>query len=201
MKKIYSAFLICFFLFGCKDTDAKLPFLGNSQEIDGKLEYPKIKDFTLTNQEGKLVTNRTFAGKIYVADFIFLSCTSICPRMNIQMTKVYEVFKNDPRVAFLSHTIDPDRDTVEKLKQHAEGLGLNDHWQFVTGSKEKIYDLATNSYFTTAYPDARDRDGYVHGGSFLLVDENRHVRGIYDGTNPADTKKLIADINILLQEL
>ncbi|MNK34117.1 hypothetical protein D3C87_526180 [compost metagenome] len=117
------------------------------------------------------------------------------------MLRIYEVFRDNPDVLFLSHTIDPEHDTVEKLKDYTVNLGIGPNWHFVTGNRDSIFDMATKSYFMTAYPDAKEPGGYVHGGGFLLVDKNRHIRGVYDGTDPLETKRLIADIKILQEEL
>ncbi len=162
--------------------------------------YPKIKDFSFTDQDSTIVTNKTFENKIYIADFIFLSCPTICPKMNFELNKVYEIYKNNPEVNYLSHTIDPERDNIKKLKEYKTSLKLNENWHFVTGNKDKIFDIATESYFTTAYPNAKEPGGLVHGGGLLLVDKNRYIRGVYDGTNPDETQRLINDIKLLLNE-
>lgn len=192
--------LFLFITFGCSQKPEKLPFLGNPI-IQGKdTIYPKIIDFSFINQDSVIITNKTFENKIYIADFIFLSCPTICPKMNFELNKVYEVYKNNPKVNYLSHTIDPERDSISRLKNFKSSLDLNENWHFVTGNKDSIFSIATNSYFTTAYPDAKEPGGLVHGGGFLLVDKNKYIRGVYDGTNPEETKRLINDIKILLDE-
>lgn len=199
MRKIILTLLLCM-LFSCNQKPGKLPFLGNPI-VNGKdTIYPKIKDFSFVDQDSTIITNKTFDNKIYVADFIFLSCPTICPKMNFEMNKVYDVYKSNPKVNFLSHTIDPERDSLSKLKAYTKGLGLNKNWHFVTGNKDSIFSIATKSYFTTAYPDAKEPGGMVHGGGLLLVDKNRHIRGVYDGTNPQETNRLIKDIKLLLNE-
>ena len=195
------AILLSFAFMGCSQKEAKLPYLGNPIVENNDTIYPKIADFKFTNQDKKSVTNKTFAKKIYVADFIFLSCPTICPKMTSEMKSVYDSYKTNPDVQFLSHTIDPERDTVEKLKLYSESMNLNSNWHFVTGKKEDIFSIAEKSYFTTAYKDSKEPGGYVHGGGLMLVDENGHIRGVYDGTNSTETKRLIADIKILLKEL
>lgn len=198
--KFFLRLLIVFTFFGCTNRQEKLPFLGNPI-VNGKdTIYPKIADFSFVNQDSISVTNKTFEKKIYVADFIFLSCPTICPKMNAELTKVFQVYKNNPDVLFLSHTIDPERDTVERLKLYTSSKNINENWHFVTGNKDSIYNIATKSYFATAYKDAKEPGGYVHSGGFLLVDKNRHIRGVYDGTNEEETKRLIRDIKILLTE-
>lgn len=193
-------FIIAQVFLSCEQKKEALPFLGNPTEFGGKTTYPKVMDFTFTDQNGKAVSNATFDGKVYIADFIFLSCPTICPRMTIEMDKVYKIYKNNDRVNFLSHTIDPSRDTQDKLKAYADNLGADRNWYFVRGESQSIYTIATDSYFTTAYPDAKEPGGYVHSGALLLIDQDRHIRGVYDGTDPKETNRLIKDIESLLKE-
>lgn len=199
MKKIIFILLGCV-LMNCSHKQEKLPFLGNPIVSEKDTTYPKIKDFSFIDQDSAIVTNQTFENKIYVADFIFLSCPTICPKMNFELNTVYKTFKNNPEVNFLSHTIDPERDSIKKLKQYSTAIEANKNWHFVTGNKDSIYKIATESYFATAYKDAKEPGGYVHSGGFLLVDKNRFIRGVYDGTNPEETQRLIADIKTLLKE-
>ena len=204
IRKIYcnSAALLLFVLFSsCTSTETKLPYLGNRVFKGTETIFPKIAAFKFTNQDNAIITNKTFENKIYIADFIFLSCPTICPKMTSEMKSVYEIYKDNSKVAFLSHTIDPENDTLEKLKLYAQSMKLNSHWHFVTGNKEDILEIAEKSYFTTAYSDANEPGGFVHGGGLLLVDDKGHIRGVYDGTNSTETKRLIADVKILLKEL
>lgn len=196
-----SVLLLLYIVLSCSRTNPKLPFLGDPVIKGTDTLFPKIKPFDFTDQNGKTISNATFKNKIYVADFIFLSCPTICPKMTIEMKKVHDIYRNNAAVLFLSHTIDPDRDTVEKLKVYASNLKVNENWHFVTGNKDSIFDVATNSYFTTAYKDAKEPGGYIHGGGLMLVDQNGYIRGVYDGTNAAETERLISDIKILLNEL
>lgn len=183
------------------DKQQKLPYLGNPEINGNDTIYPTIRDFSFINQDSIVVTNKTFENKIYIADFIFLSCPTICPIMTNQMIKVYNVYKTNPDVHFLSHTIDPDRDTIQALKDYTSALELDTKkWMFVTGRKEDIYSIAEENYFTTAYSDSTAPGGFIHGGGLLLIDKNRHIRGVYDGTNQEETKRLINDIDILLKE-
>lgn len=195
---------------GCgSETDKPLPFLGEprsvSRTVDGvevtELAYPTIPDFSFTNQDGQPVTNRDFDGKIYVADFFFVTCPTICPVMKKNMLKVYEAYRDNPKVGILSHTIDPDHDTPAVLKQYAADLGVTGStWQFVTGDREKIYDIGEGHYLVTAKADKSAPGGYIHSGAFVLIDRDRHIRGMYDGTTDEGTEKLIADIKTLLTE-
>lgn len=178
----------------------QLPVLGNPE---GGKENPAsvIPSFSFINQENKVVTDKTFDDKIYIADFIFLSCGTICPKMNVEMLKVYKAFDKDERVLFISHTVDPEHDSIPQLKAFATELGVSSKkWHFVTGNKDSIYKLALENYFTSAYPDSADKNNFVHGGGLLLVDKEKHIRGVYDGTNEIETERLIKDIKTLIKE-
>jgi protein SCO1/2 len=201
VKNILNILIISIFIVGCTNSGKKLPIIGHPT-INGKdTIYSTIKPFTFLSQDSALVTNKTFANKIYVADFIFLSCTSICPVMTNELKKVYEVFKTNSNILFLSHTIDPENDTIPRLKEFTEALGVDSYkWFFVTGEKDSIYSIAGNSYFATAYPDESSPGNYIHSGGLLLVDTHKHIRGVYDGTNPKETERLIADLKLLLIE-
>ena len=201
MRLVSFYITICFILFACRQPTGQLPVLGNPT-ISGKdTVYPTIADFSLTNQDGQTVTNKTFGGKIYVADFIFLSCPTICPKMTKEMYNAYLPFVHDERVAFISHTIDPEYDTIPRLKAYASNLGVTTkNWHFLTGNQDSIMNLAQHSYFSTAYPDSTSPGGFTHSGGLLLVDKNRHIRGVYNGTKPKETQRLINDIRMLLKE-
>lgn len=189
------------FLVGCANTGKKLPIIGHPIITGNDTIYSTIQPFTFLSQDSTVVTGKTFDNKIYVADFIFLSCTSICPIMTSEMKKVYEAFKTNPHIYFLSHTIDPENDTIPRLKSFTEALGIDDNkWFFVTGEKDSIYRMAENSYFATAYPNQSSPGNYIHSGGLLLVDTHKHIRGVYDGTNPKETERLITDLGILLNE-
>lgn len=201
MKNILNVVLIALFLASCANTGKILPIIGHPSIVGNDTVYSKIKSFSFLSQDSVVVTEKTFDNKIYVADFIFLSCPSICPIMNSEMKKVYETFKTNPNIYFLSHTIDPENDTVPRLKAFAEALGVESQkWFFVTGEKDSIYSMAETSYFATAYPDKLSPGNFIHSGGLLLVDTHKHLRGVYDGTNPKETERLIDDLDILLDE-
>ncbi|MBB5645724.1 SCO family protein [Pedobacter cryoconitis] len=199
--KIVLVLVFIVLIFGCSRNEIRLPILGNPEVIGKDTIYPTIKPFSFTDQRNELVTNDTFKGKVYIADFIFLSCPTICPKMTIQMKKVYDAYYLDEDVLFLSHTIDPEHDTVEKLRAHSDALGVDPlKWHFVTGEKEAIYSIAADSYFATAHADSKAPGGYVHSGGLLLIDKNQHIRGVYDGTSAEETTRLISDLEILIKE-
>jgi len=129
-----------------------------------------------------------------------LKCPTICPKMNVEMKRVYQAYQEQERVVFVSHTIDPENDSIPLLKAYSESLGIaTKKWQFLHGDKEEIHRLA-EGYFMQAYQDLNAPGGYAHSGGFLLIDENRHIRGVYDGTNSKDVDRLIDEIALLLKE-
>lgn len=205
MKQILLISVI-FTLISCNEKSEKLPYLGNHVEVteNGQSVVKKhfeVPEFKFVNQDKATVTNKTFKGKIYIADFIFLRCPTICPVMNLQMKRVYDAFKEDEQVLFVSHTIDPENDSVEVLKAYADKLGVDSKkWHFLHGDKKEIYDLAEKGYFAQAYEDMDAPGGFAHSGGFVLVDEKGHLRGVYDGTNAEDVDRLMKEVVILLGE-
>lgn len=189
-------------LASCSKTENSLPIFGHKTVSEnGDTVYSSIKSFRFINQDSIIITNKTFENKIYIADFIFLSCPGICPMMTSELKKVYDEFKNNPHVYFLSHTIDPESDTIPRLKEYTKNLGVDDKkWFFVTGNEDSIYTIAEKSYFATAFPDKSAPGGFIHSGNFLLIDTNKRIRGVYDGTNPKETERLILDLRKLLSE-
>jgi protein SCO1/2 len=187
-----------------------LPILGRKQIIEKELNgvitadtlYHTIGDFRFVDQDSAEVTPVSFEGKVYVADFFFTSCPTICPIMKTQMLRVYEEFKDNPEVMIISHTIDPEYDTVPLLKDFAERIGVMDNkkWKFVTGDKDHIYEVGQTRYMVSATEDPSEPGGYVHSGAFILVDKQQRIRGIYDGTKPDQVDRLIRDIPKLLKE-
>jgi len=208
-KGVAASLVLISVLTACDNSSKRLPILGErdaiTKEVDGKMitdtVYNTIPDFAFINQKGDTVTQKNVAGKIYVTDFFFTSCPTICPVMKRQMIKIYDKIKGNPEVMILSHSIDPDHDTPEVLNQYAQDLGVEGtQWEFLTGSKEKIYDIGQGSYLVTAKEDNAAEGGYIHSGAFVLVDKDRRVRGMYDGTTDEGAQKLMKDIDILLAE-
>jgi protein SCO1 len=199
---IFFAIAILFFLSGCLQEKQKpLPVFGE-REFNGKdTVYHTIAPFRFVNQDSAIVTNETFKDKIYIADFFFTSCRTICPIMKTQMKRVYDSVLTDDDILILSHTIDPEYDTVGKLRDFAERLEVkSSKWHFVTGDKDSIYNIAQTSYFATAMEDRSEADGFIHSGAFLLIDKQRRIRGKYDGTKEDDVNRLLADIRKLKGE-
>ena len=208
MKKIlFLVVSVCTLLLtACNNQPKKLPILGRTtyQEVNGKTDtiYHTIPDYQFIDQDSAIVTPTTFEEKVYVADFFFGTCPTICPVMKQQMLRVYDVYKNHPEFAILSHTIDPDHDTIPYLKDFSERIGVMDNtvWHFVTGVKDEIYDIGQRGYMVAATEDPTEPGGYIHSGAFILVDKKRRIRGFYDGTKANQVDRLINDIPLLLSE-
>jgi protein SCO1/2 len=204
MKSLLSSTLIGLAAFGtwyCGGRDTSLPILGTREFVNGDTVYHTIAPFEFVDQDSAWITNANFAGKIYVADFFFTSCRTICPIMKSQMLRVYEATAEMPDVLLLSHSIDPEWDTVALLHDFAERLGVDSRrWHFVTGVKDSIYKIAQTSYYATAMEDRSEPDGFIHSGAFLLIDRKGRIRGKYDGTREGDVNRLIGDIKRLRRE-
>lgn len=199
---IQTSYLLVIGLSACHSEKEKpLPIFGEREVVGTDTVYHQIADFMFIDQDSAKITNETFKNKIYVADFFFTSCRTICPMMKTQMLRVYDSIENDPDVLLLSHTIDPEYDTVGLLYDYANKLGIkSDKWHLVTGNKDDIYKIAQTSYFATAMEDKSEPDGFIHSGAFLLIDKQRRIRGTYDGTKEADVNRLLRDIQKLKKE-
>lgn len=188
----------------------RLPFYNSAEFTPQWLEagsealinFHQIAPFAFVNQNGDAVNNETFAGKIYIADFIFTSCPGICPKMMKNMATLQQAFQEDSDVLLLSHSVTPEIDSVSVLKRYARKNGVKDNkWHLVTGDKAEIYDIARRSYF--ADEDLGMQKGindFLHTENFLLIDANKRIRGIYNGVMPAETTRLIEDVRILKAE-
>jgi len=199
-------------LYGCNGKSGSgeqtLPILGERQVVERQVNgqtvedttYLTIPSFAFVDQDSQQVTNQTFDNKVYVTDFFFTTCPTICPKMKTQLLRVYDKYKDDSDVLLLSHTIDPEHDSVAVLKDFSERLGVSStKWHFVTGDRDSIYAIA-EKYLVPVQEDAGAAGNFTHGGHFMLIDGNRHIRGVYDGTDPADVDQLINDIPLLLKE-
>lgn len=174
----------------------------NTELVDTTVQHigynHTIADFAFTNQNGKVITQKDYEGKIYVADFFFTTCPTICPKMTDNMVWLQEQIKNNPKVMLLSHSVTPDIDSVPVLKEYALEKGVNDSkWNLVTGNKKDIYYIARKSYLAVKTDNTADMYDMVHTENFILVDQKRRIRGFYDGTNLDEVKKLLEDINYL----
>jgi protein SCO1 len=178
------------------------PNMVNAELVDSTLQhvkkYHRIADFSLFNQNGDTITQENYRDKIYVADFFFTTCPTICPIMTANLVEVQAALANDPEVLLLSHSVTPEIDSVAQLKKYAIEKGVNDaKWNLVTGDKKQIYELARKSYLAVQ----EDGDGgpfdMIHTENFILVDKQRRIRGFYDGTKEEEMDRLLSDIEIL----
>jgi protein SCO1/2 len=168
--------------------------------IQYKSKYHTIADFSFVNQNGDTITQKNYEGKIYVADFFFTTCGSICPKMSTNLTEVQKAVLNNPKVMLLSHTVFPEVDSVSVLKAYALKYGVVDSkWNLVTGDKKEIYTMARKSYLAVKQGRPDQLYDMVHTENFVLVDQKRRVRGFYDGTNKEEIKRLIEDIDWLCE--
>ena len=203
MKYLFIA-LLAAFVFSCNlpTVPKNLPMYG-FHDVDpatGDTIYHTIPDFSFLNQDSVEVTNATFAGKAYVADFFFTSCPTICPKVKQQMMRLHEKYRNDDRLLLLSYTIDPKRDTVGKLRDFAGRMGVtSDKWHFVTGDKDKIYALA-DDYMSIATENPDAPGGFDHSGWLLLIDKDRHIRAYCNGTKAEEVTRFMDDIDWLLAQ-
>lgn len=168
------------------------------EEIQHIRKYHTIGDFSLTNQNGEVITHEDYKGKIYIADFFFTTCPNICPLMTKNMAAIQDKIKDDQDVLLLSHSVTPEIDSVAQLKKYAQEKGVDDtKWNLVTGDKKDIYELARKSYLAVK----TDGDGgpfdMIHTENFILVDKEKRIRGFYDGTKSEDIAQLMKDLKVL----
>lgn len=182
-----------------------LPIIGEKKisKVGDKVDtiYHTIGQFTLTNQYGERITDSVTKDKIYVADFFFATCQSICPKMSHQLRRVQDTFINNKNFLILSHTVNPEHDTVEVLRIYGEKYGAKKGlWHLLTGDKKTIYDLARYHYLVNADETEGEGDLFIHSELFLLIDKQKRIRGVYDGTDSLQVNQLIKDIRLLEKE-
>ncbi len=216
MKK-YSLLLIAIILFNCKgkteEKNSRVPalpyyndasftphWLDNNSEVLSS--FHKIPEFSLIDQEGQVITQQSFEDKIYITDFFFTSCPGICPKMTANMSVLQDVFLEDEEVLLLSHSVTPDKDTVSVLKDYAEAKGvLAKKWHLVTGDRKEIYNLGRQAYFVEEdLGETKTDEDFLHTENFVLIDKNKHIRGIYNGLNKTAIQQLITDLKTLKNE-
>lgn len=181
------------------------PSMVNYELVDSTLQhvkkYHKIAPFSFKNQNGKIITQHDYEGKIYIADFFFTTCPTICPKMTANMVGIQEEILNDSSVMLLSYSVTPKIDSVPQLKKYAIEKGVNDQkWNLLTGNKKEIYTMARKSYLVVK----EDGDGgpydMIHTENFILVDPKKRIRGFYDGTDTLAMSELLLDLEILQDE-
>ena len=217
MKRLLPLFIVLFLLFACK-APPKLPVYGKEYiQTDNGYDtiINKLATFEFIDQAGEVVNNATFSDKIFITDFFFTSCPTICPVMTKNMAYIQSKLDVYPNIRFLSHTVDPLNDTPNKMAKYISDLQSKnisidlDNWDFVTGDKNEIYEIA-RSYFVNASKDPLAAGGFLHSEYFVLVDKegrvrsgidkNNNVVGVYDGTNEAQMKDLVNDVKVLMAE-
>jgi protein SCO1/2 len=181
------------------------PAMVSTELVDSTIQYQKkyhkIADFSLINQNGKIITQADYKDKIYVADFFFTTCQTICPIMTTNMATIQKEIINDNDVMLLSHSVTPQIDDVAQLKKYAIEKGVEDKkWNLVTGDKKQIYELARKSYLAVKTVGNGDEYDMIHTENFMLIDKKRQIRGFYDGTSKEDIERLLEDIKILKNE-
>ena len=201
--------IIMYFIYTLLKPEERLPVfqpdMVNAELVDTTVQfvrkYHKIADFKLVNQNGDTITEDFYDDKIYVADFFFTTCLTICPIMTDHMIEIQEKIKDDEDILLLSHTVFPVTDSVPVLKEYALEKGVMDEkWNLVTGDKKQIYDLARKSYLATKSTGDGGKYDMIHTENFVLVDKKRQIRGFYDGTQPEAIEDLMHDIEILKKE-
>lgn len=211
MWRLINITVLCLWFVSCKTDNREesrklmLPVFGEKKLAGTEAKdtlYHTIEPFKFINQYGDTVSDKTVSDKIYVADFFFATCQSICPQMSSQLVHVQKAYERNNNILILSHTVNPMNDTVEVLKGYADSYGAKKNkWHFLTGKKKDIYDMARYSYLVNAFEDDGTPEGFLHSELFLLIDKQKRIRGMYDGTDSIAVVKLIADIKLLEQEL
>lgn len=206
---VLSAIIITIFYSILKPEEKPLP-IWQPSNVETKLvdstiqhvqKYHKIADFSLTNQNGKTITQNDYKDKIYVADFFFTTCPTICPIMTDHMRDIQKEILNDDGVMLLSHSVTPKKDSVAQLKRYAKRKGVNDaKWNLVTGDKKHIYELARKSYMAVQTTGDGGEYDMIHTENFMLIDKKRQIRGYYDGTDSEAIEQLLKDIKKLKKE-
>lgn len=199
-----------FSFYACNSEKKELPVLGEKKLIEKTVDGKKVIDtvnhrignFSFKNQLGNIINEKTVDDKVYVADFFFTSCPTICPAVKAQMKKIYDKFKNKKDFLMLSYSIDPKRDTIGRLAWYAKKLNVDlaGNWHFLTGKESDVYRLAQKEYISHAEENPEEPGGFGHSVYILLVDRKRQIRGAYDGTDPKKVAQLLQDISILLNE-
>lgn len=199
-----AAFLVYYFFFGNQDREiVYLPYYGNPKLISGDPDTRhRIPDFSFINQSSQIITRDSLAGEIYVTDFFFTTCSGICPVMSNGLQRLNRAYSNNPRIRILSHTVMPETDSVEVLRDYADKLhARSGKWDFVTGVKRDLYRMAREGYFLTEDKGDGGEDDFVHTQMFALVDREGYIRGYYDGTDEAEVNRLIKEVRQLDRQI
>ena len=205
---LFPASIYLYFIVRLKNVP-KLPYLGPREPVEMVIDgetivdtlYHQVPDFSFQAHNGKEIEEQIMENKICVVDFFFASCQSICPIMSNQLERVQKHYEEFDDLLLLSHTVDPERDSVSVLNKYAnEHNASEDKWLFVTGSKKELYEIARKGYFVSASEGDGGEEDFIHSPMFVLVDKEKRLRGYYDGTDSTDVDRLIDDIRILIGE-
>ncbi len=178
-----------------------LPIFGERYEEAGDTVYHTVGDFSFTNQFGDTVSSESLKGNIKIVDFFFVDCKTICPKMSSQLERVQKKIQTVKNVVILSHTVNPEQDSVSVLKRYAEEHGaIQNKWHFLTGDKKELYKIAREGYLVNALQGDGGPDDFIHTELFVLVDQNNRIRGLYDGTSAGAVDTLIDELKVLLKE-
>ena len=181
-----------------------LPKIVNKLSKEALVKFEKVPAFKFTDQNNKNISNKNFEGKVYVVEFFFTSCPSICPKMNRQMQRVYAKYKSQDDFRILSFTVNPEVDSVEAMNAYAKEHEAGSRWHFLTGNKDRLYALARKSFFVLKPAEAENmgdaNSDFIHTNNFVLIDKLRRIRGYYDGTKPESVDSMMVDIGRLLRE-
>lgn len=202
--KYYTCLFSLLLVVACSENQQQLPFYDTPDftpkwEMLNENTFHKIRPFKLLSQENISFTEKDMEGKICVADFFFTTCPGICPKMTNNLADVQKEFMNDDEIVLLSHSVTPEKDSVAVLKKYAKEKSVNSkRWKLLTGNKNEIYDLGRKYYFVEEDEGVmKGNDVFLHTENFVLIDKQRHIRGIYNGLDPSSIKNLIRDIKIL----
>ena len=204
----YCYLILCLFtIISCNNNKKRLPYYDTADftskwEMSNEKTFHQIRPFKLINQENQPFTERDIEGKICVADFFFTTCPGICLKMTNSMSEIQKEFFNDDEILLLSHSVTPEKDSVPVLKQYAKEKKVDfKRWKLLTGNKNEIYDLGRKYYFVEEDEGVKKgNDVFLHTENFILIDKQRHIRGIYNGLDPNSMQNLISDIKILKAE-
>ncbi len=192
---------LAFFFMSCFQTPTKkLPIIGNHEIVGNDTIYHQISNFEFINQDSIYINNRTLSNNIYLADFFYTYCPSVCPKVKSQMLRIHDKFQNNESVKLISFALDPKRDNVPNLKLYSENLEIsNDKWHFLSGNKDEIWELA-EEFLVSVREDPEEPGGIFHSGKILLIDTNGYIRAFANGTIENEVDKLMTSIEILLKE-
>jgi len=202
LRNTSSLFIMMLFLFAsCEQGQVQdLPRIGQHQYVDGDTIFYTIPAFDFVNQDSIAINNASLKNHIYISDFFFTSCPTICPKVKKQMLRVYKKYKSDDLIKLVSHTLDPKRDDTKALKKFAGNLNVDtDKWMFLTGDKDELREMALK-YFVAVVEDDEAPGGLDHSGKIVVVDKAGHVRAFAEGTDPDDVTELMNEIDILIAE-